>query len=167
MTTTFDETDLGPVTMEAPTSPVRHVRATYGHLWQWTGDGEDLFSLSVAVRGTRIGTAQGVRDHLHHELLQMRVSPLPEPSSRPSTEDPRAATGASGVDVWVEGAVGAAAAEMTGEVAGNHVRERVVVTTDGRLMHVIRIFVPDSPAGDEVLARISSSLELRPWEIPA
>lgn len=167
MTTTFDEIELGPVTMDAPTSPVRHVRATYGHLWQWTGDGEDLFSLSVAVRGTRLGNAQGVRDHLHHELLQMRVAPLEVSRHRSSLDDPHAAAGASAVDVWVEGAVGVEAAEMTGEIAGNRVRERVVVTTDGHLMHVVRVFVPDSPAGDEVLARISSSLRLRPWEVPA
>ena len=166
MSTTFADFDLEVMSLAAPTTPVRSVRATYGHLWQWTGDGEDLFSLSVAVRGTRLGNPQGVRDHLHHELLQMRVAPLARSTTHSSLDDPQEAAGADRVDVWIEGATGAEAAEMTGVVAGNRVRERVVVATDGRLMHVVRVYVPDTVSGDGVLARVTGSLQLRSGDLP-
>ena len=166
MRTTFTDTDLGPLSLAAPTTPVRSIRATYGHLWQWTGDGQDLFSLSVAVRGTRLGNPQGVRDHLHHELLQMRVAPLARSTTRSSLEDPQEAAGADRVDVWIDGATGAEAAEMTGVVAGHRVRERVVVATDGRLMHVVRVDVPDTASGDGVLSQVTGSLQLLPGDLP-
>lgn len=167
MSTTFADTDLGPMSLAAPTTPARSIRATYGHLWQWTGDGEDLFSLSVAVRGTRLGNSQGVRDHLHHELLQMRVAPLARSTTHSSLENPQEAAAADRVDVWIDGATGAEAAEMTGVVAGNRVRERVVVATDGRLMHVVRVYVPDTPGGDDVLSKVTGSLQLLPGDLPA
>ena len=167
MATTLSRTDLGPMSLAAPTGPVRHVRATYGHLWQWTGDGADLFSLSVAVRLTRVGTPAGVHDHLHHELELMRVEPPgPSPDDSPGTR-PSGAAVATQVDLWIDGATSAEAAETTGEVRGHLVRQRVVVCTDGELMHVVRVLVPDTPAGDDVLAQVTSSLQVRPWEMPA
>ncbi len=156
MSTLLFRTDLGPVSLLAPETGTRHVRATYGHLWQWTGDGTDLFSLSVAARATRLGTAAGARDHLRAELQQLRLGPAPGAESPVETD----------VAIFVEGAA-ASAADQAGEVRGNLVHHRVVVTTDGELMHVTRILVPDHKAGHELLDRVSRSLRVRPWSIPA
>ncbi|KQT93461.1 hypothetical protein ASG49_00035 [Marmoricola sp. Leaf446] len=156
MGTLLLRTDLGPVSLLAPDTAPRHVRATYGHLWQWTGDGSDLFSLSVAARETRLGTATGARHHLNHELTQLR--PGPEPGSDTLRE--------THVGVFVEGAA-ASAADQFGEVRGNLVHQRVVVTTDGELMHVVRILVPDDEAGAELVERVTRSLRVRPWSLTA
>lgn len=156
MSTLLLRNDLGPVSLLAPEAGMRHVRATYGHLWQWTGDGSDLFTLSVAARSTRLGTAAGARDHLRAELKQLRPGPAPGAESPTETD----------LALFVEGAA-ASAADQVGEVRGNLVHQRVVVTTDGELMHVTRILVPDHEAGQELLDRITRSLRVRPWSIPA
>lgn len=156
MGTLLLRTDLGPVSLFAPDTAPRHVRATYGHLWQWTGDGADLFSLSVAARETRLGTATGARHHLNHELTQLRPGPAAGSETLLQTD----------LNVFVEGAA-AAAADQFGEVRGNLVHQRVVVSTDGDLMHVVRILVPDGEAGLELVERVTRSLRVRSWSLSA
>jgi hypothetical protein len=160
---------LGPVTLLAPDDGPRHVVATHGHLWQWVGDGTDLFTLTVAVRPTRLGTPTGARHHLTWELDQLR----PGPAGSSGTEAPAEHGDDSGtatetdVLVHVDGAAGSAAADLEGQVHGVDVRHRVVVTTDGEHMHVVRVVVPDTDAGAQVLEQVTSSLHVRPWSMPA
>lgn len=59
MPTRLAVAELGPLALLAPEGPSRHVVATYGHLWQWVGDGAELFTLAVAVRRTQLGTPTG------------------------------------------------------------------------------------------------------------
>ncbi len=157
MPTPLDTADLGPVSLLAPEESPRHVVATYGHLWQWVGDGADLFTLAVAVRHTRLGTPTGARHHLTWELEQLRPGPGPT-SDVPVETD---------VMVHVDGATGAAAADLVGEVRGNAVRQRVVVTTEGVHMHVVRVVVPDTDDGAQLLEQVTSSLHVHSWSMPA
>jgi hypothetical protein len=147
--------DLGPLTLLAPEDPPRHVKAAHGHLWQWVGDGADLFTLAVAVRPTLLATPTGTRDHLRWELDQLRPGPAPTADAPVETD----------VMVHVDGATGAAAADLVGEVRGNAVRQRVVVSTDGVNMHVVRVIVPDTEDGAVLLERLTSSLHVQPWSM--
>lgn len=148
---------LGPVSLTAPGPATRLVRADHGYLWQWIGDGEEYFSLSVAVRGTRLGTIDGVRDHLDWEVRQVEKS-LTRPQSRAPSTRP--------VLVMVDGAASSAAADVDGEIAGRAVHNRVVVTTDGEHMHVVRALVPDHAAGRELSETMTSTLEVLSWAMP-
>ncbi len=148
---TLETTDLGPIVLLAPEEPPRHVRGTHGQMWQWVGDGSELFTLAVAVRETRLGNAQGTRDHLAWEVRQLQPAPAP------GEEAPRV----SDVSVVVDGAAAAAAADVRGEVGGQQVRHRVVVSTDGQVMHVIRLVVPDSTQGRELADRVSAGVTVR------
>lgn len=144
-------TAVGPVTTAAPEAEPRHVLASHGHLWQWVGDGRELISLSVTVRRTRLGTPAGVRHHLTWEAQQVR-------------ETLEAGTGpgrATDVLVDVVGASTSAAADVDGRMQGLDVHNRLVVTTDGQYMHVVRILVPDSNAGRELSETISSALRVQ------
>lgn len=157
MLTTLTTATLGPVRLDAPAPAPRHVVAEHGHLWQWVGDGEELISLSVAVRTTRLGTPVGVRHHLAWEVEQARIT------LDPVDEEPAAAE----VLVMVDGATGASAADVDGTVHGLPVHNRLVVTTDGELMHVIRIAVPDHDRGREVSETVTAGLRVLPWRMPA
>lgn len=150
-------TDLGPALLDAPSDDPAHVVATYGHLWQWIGAGEDYLSLSVAVRETQLGSQDGVAGHLRWELDHLRPGP------RAGEQHPEE----SALALGIPGAVGTAAADQVGTVRGRAVRQRVVVTTDGHLMHVVRVLVMDDESGRELCERVTGSLELRPWSIPA
>ena len=153
MPTPLTHTDLGPVSLLAPRELTRDVQATHGHLWQWTGDGEELYTLSVAVRETRLGTPTGVRHHLTWEIDQL-----------PGRDTPRQDGGALvPLAAAVDGSLGTAAADLTDQDHGVPVRHRVVVTTDGDHMHVVRVVVPDTDAGRELAERVSSSLRVQSW----
>ncbi len=166
MRTHLTSTDLGPVVLDAPASPPRHVRATHGHLWQWVGDGAELYTLSVAARPTGLGTRAGVRDHLRWELDALRPERGdPSPEAAPATEAARSSEAAE-VMVMVEGAVGAAGADVLARMGGQDVLHRVVVATDGEVMQVVRVLVPDRPEGRELCERVTSSLGVRPWTVP-
>ena len=130
--------------------------ATHGHLWQWVGDGADLFTLAVAVRRTQLGTPTGARHHLRWELDQLRPGPAPVSDAPVETD----------VMVHIDGATGAAAADLDGEVRGTAVRQRVLVTTDGDHMHIVRVLVPDTNSGAELIERVTSSLSIQPWSMP-
>lgn len=152
MTTPLTHTDLGPVSLLAPAEPTRDVRATYGHLWQWTGDGEELYTLSVAVRETRLGTPTGVRHHLSWEIDQL-------PGAAASDDDGAPAP----LAIVVDGSLGTAAADVLARADGARVRHRLLVTTDGDHMHVVRVVVPDTDAGRELAERVASSLRVQSW----
>ena len=149
--------DLGPVSLPAPVDPPRHVRAAHGHLWQWVGDGLDLYSLSVAVRTTRLGNQAGVRDHLAWEVDQISES-LDGGAGQADRSD---------VLVLVDGATGSAAADVSGRRLGSAVRNRLIVTTDGRHMHVVRVLVPDHDTGRELAEAVTAALRVEPWTMPA
>lgn len=155
MQTALVTADLGPVSLLAPAQPPRHVRATHGRLWQWIGEGTELISLSVAVRETRLGTPTGVRHHLTWEVDQVRSGMDAEP------DEPRVAD----VLIQVEGAVGGAAADVAGRTNGMEVHDRLIVTTEGRHMHVVRILVPDNDAGRELSETVTSSLRVGAWSM--
>lgn len=70
------------------------------------------------------------------------------------------------VMVHIDGATGAAAADLAGEVRGTAVRQRVLVTTDGDHIHVVRVLVPDTDGGAVLLERVTSSLHVQPWSMP-
>ncbi|WP_030483290.1 hypothetical protein [Nocardioides aequoreus] len=153
----LETTDLGPMELLAPDEPPHALRGTHGRMWQWIGDGSELFTLAVAVRETRLGNAHGTRDHLAWELRQLQPQG-PDGADAPEVRD---------VAVLVPGATAAAAADVSGEVRGHAVRHRVVVSTDGEVMHVVRVVVPDNPVGGELADRVSSSLKVRAAQEPA
>lgn len=157
MTTALIRADIGPVSLLAPEEMTRHVVATHGHLWQWTGDGEELYSLSVAVRETRLGTPTGVRHHLNWEVDQVLEGLAPAPVERTVRSVP----------TLVDGSLGAAATDVTGETHGAQVRHRVLVSTEGEHMHVIRVVVPDTEEGRELADRITASVRVLAWSMPA
>lgn len=157
MPTPLDRADLGPVSLLVPEEMTRHVVATHGHVWQWTGDGEELYSLSVAVRATRLGTPTGVRHHLNWEVDQVLDGLEPAPSERT----------VRAVPTLVDGSLGAAASDVTGRTHGAQVRHRVLVSTEGEHMHVIRVVVPDSEAGRELADRVTASVRVLAWSMPA
>jgi hypothetical protein len=149
--------DIGPLSLLAPEYAPRHVVAGHGHLWQWVGDGEELISLSVAVRETRLGTATGVKHHLAWEVKELRKT-MDERVEAPRETD---------VMVMVEGASGSAAADVDGPMHGYEVHNRVIVTTDGEHLHVTRVVVRDNDAGRELSEMVTSTLRVRPWSMPA
>jgi hypothetical protein len=153
--TTLTRQQLGPVSLAAPGDAPRRVRATHGHLWQWIGDGEELISLSVAVRETRLGTSTGVRHHLSWEVDQVRSGMDPEPGT----------SSVARVLIDVDGATGAAAADVVGRVRGVEVRNRIIVTTDGQHMHVVRALVPDSEEGRELSEAVTTALQVHEWSM--
>jgi hypothetical protein len=154
--TTLTSQHLGPVTLAAPGGRPRHVVAEHGHLWQWVGDGEELLSLSVAVRSTRLGTPTGVRHHLSWEVRQVQ-----------SAMDPDSSTGRTDVLVDVTGAVGGVAADVSGRERGVEVHNRIIVTTDGHHMHVIRALVTDTPEGRQLCDEVTDSLRIDEWSMPS
>lgn len=155
MQTTLRGQDLGPLSLVAPTGAPRHLRGAHGDMWQWVGDGEELISLSVAVRESQLGTPTGVRHHLSWEVRQARAGLDPEP----------VASSVARVLIDVEGAVGAAAADVLGRVRGFDVHDRIIVMTDGAHMHVVRALVPDTPEGRELTERVTASLQVREWSM--
>jgi hypothetical protein len=152
--TTLMRKHLGPVSLVALGETPRHVRATHGHLWQWIGDGEELISLTVAVRETKLGSPTGVRHHLDWEARQVLAG-----------MDPDVSSSSSSVLVDVPGATGAAAADVPGRVRGVDVRNRIIVTTDGQYMHVIRALVPDTDAGRDVAESVTTALQVHEWSM--
>lgn len=157
MDTRLTRTDIGPLSLLLPDLELHHVLASHGQLWQWTGDGKELYTLAVAVRRTRLGTPTGVRHHLTAEVRQLRAS-LSTPTSEPTVQR---------VVVDVEGSYGAAAADLIGEAHGAPVRHRVLVSTDGEHMHVLHLLVPDSDEGQRLADRIGSSVRLLSWSMSA
>jgi hypothetical protein len=153
--TTLLRQNLGPVSLVAPQDAPRHVRAAHGHMWQWVGDGEELISLSIAARESRLGTPTGVRHHLSWEVRQVRSDLDPQHDAPSVTR----------VLVDVDGAVGASAADVLGRVRGVEVHDRIIVMTDGAHMHVVRALVPDTPEGRELSESVTSSLQLHEWSM--
>jgi hypothetical protein len=147
-------TDIGPVSLPSPTVAPRHVVADHGHLWQWIGDGEELVSLSVAVRTTRLGTPTGVKHHLAWEVDE--VSSAMDAVDAASDRD---------VMVMVDGATGSAAADVDGPMRGADVRNRIIVTTDGHHMHVVRALVRDTRGGRELAEAVTAGLRVRSWSM--
>jgi hypothetical protein len=154
--TTLVRQHLGPVSLVAPGGSPRHVEAEHGHLWQWVGDGEELISLSVAVRSTRLGTPTGVRHHLAWEVRQVQ-----------SALDPGSSAGHSDVLVDVTGAVGSVAADVSGRERGVEVHNRIIVTTDGQHMHVIRALVTSTSEGRQLCDEVTDALEIHEWSMPS
>lgn len=157
MLTHMTTADIGPMSLVAPEFAPRHVVADHGHLWQWVGDGEELISLSVAVRETRLGTATGVKHHLAWEVQELRKT---------MDQNVQELRGAD-VMVMVDGATCSAAADVNGKMHDDEVHNRVIVTTDGEHMHVTRIVVRDNDAGRELSERVTSTLRVGPWRMPA
>lgn len=157
MLTEMTTAHLGPVTLAAPSFEPRHVVAKHGHLWQWVGDGEELVSLSVAVRQTRLGTQTGVEHHLAWEVRELRAEMDPGSADQDESE----------VLVHVDGATGSAAADLAGTVRGLAVHNRIIVTTEGEHMQVVRVLVPDNDPGRELSEAVTSSLEVQTWRMPA
>lgn len=154
MQTTLSRRHLGPVSLVAPDDAPRHVRAAHGHLWQWVGDGEELISLSVAVRDSRLGTPTGVRHHLTWEVRQASADLDPDPAATVTR-----------VLVDVDGAVGAAAADVRGRVRGLDVHDRIIVLSDGAHMHMVRTLVAATPEGRELSEQVTSALQVHEWSM--
>jgi hypothetical protein len=147
---------LGPVSLLAPVGVrARQADAALGHLWQWQGDGEPLLSLLVAVRSTRLGTANGPGRALGPALTELtgRVDDVIE-VRRP-------------VEVAVDGALGSSAAVVTAVLGGREARIALVVSTDGTWMHRVEIAVLDTDAGRATLERVLGAISVHPWERPA
>ncbi|QIX26346.1 hypothetical protein ncot_06830 [Nocardioides sp. JQ2195] len=144
------------MTLPVPAVAPSHFSGRHGEMWQWLGDGRELISLSLAVRETRLGTPQGVADHLSWEIDRIRKQLDAGADSRVH----------AGVDVRVRGAVGSAAADVDGTQRSLEVRNRLVVTTDGAHMHLVQVMVRDHEAGRELASEISSGLVVEPWNLP-
>jgi hypothetical protein len=148
---------LGPVTLPAPSVAPRQLAGDHGHLWQWLGDGHELVSLSVAVRTTRFRTPSGARRRLAWEAQRVRDDLDPEADS--TLVDP--------VAVEVDGAVGAAVAEVDGSQRSLAVHHRLVMTTDGTHLHLVQVVTRDTSEGRELADVVTAGLEVTPWSLPA
>jgi len=69
-------TDLGPLTLDAPASPVRAIDHATGRMWQWQGDGSALLSVTAAVRPTRVPDRHGADGILREFLWDITTSLL-------------------------------------------------------------------------------------------
>ena len=156
MMTRLIRTELGPVTLDAPEFPPRQFTGTNGHLWQWVADGEELISLSVAVRESRLVTESGVKGHLAWEVREAADG-----------FDADHESDISHPPADVSGGDASAAATVDGLRQGHPVRSHLVVTTDGaRYQYVIHALVPDNAHGREMAAAVTTAIHVHPWTLP-
>lgn len=133
---------LGP-----PDSP-KHVRAGYGHLWQWFADDESLAVLTLAARPTQMASGLGVSQHLawETERLQEKLDqgqPYTAPKNWPVT---------------VLGARAAAGSVFNGTRAGIPLHNVVVAAADSDAMFVLHVAALDTPDGRAYGEMVASGL---------
>ena len=99
-----------------------------------------------------------MRDHLRWELDALR----PERKRTAAAGSPEATE----VMLMVDGASAASGAEVLARIGGQDVVHRVLVTTDGEVMHVVRVLVPDHTEGRRLCEQVTASLDVRTWTMP-
>lgn len=146
------EVEVAGLSLRAPDGLPRVFPGAHGRLWQWLGDGNvPLISLTVATRGTQIGTTIGVMRHLNWEVDRLSDT-FEDQGDRPYIQE---------IAVNVSGARAASGAVIDGVRSGIRTHNRIVVASDESRMHVIHAMVPDTESGREFAYSLTVGMSLK------